>query len=301
LKPHWGELVEVLGAGATGVALLVRLPDGALAVEKHALQEKIAASLVRAEGKLLECYREVRQFIKILASDVDGAEPCLLLEYAEGGSLRALLDKEPRRTQEEVRALLVEVCNGLLAMHANGHVHRDLKPENLLLAGGKVKIADLGHAHGLPKTCGTLFGVRTKGYTAPEVLETGVATSAADIYSLSVVAREMLLGKRPGALRDLRKKVPDLDPVLADLLRRMSGSSPELRPSAAQVLRELEQGLVVRKAAPKPRARESPAPPEREFPWRILLLFAAIAALAIAGGYLLWKHLRDADDRPPSG
>ena len=176
MKPIWGELVNVLGKGATGITMLVRLADGTLAVEKHARSESdLAPCLLRSEERLLWLHQSSPEFIQILDSHLEGESPAILMEYADGGTLREELRQSPARAESDVRRIASTVASGLAKMHSLGHFHRDIKPENLLIVQGEIKIADLGHAHGPPKSCGTLQGAGTPLYSAPEILAGGTS------------------------------------------------------------------------------------------------------------------------------
>jgi serine/threonine protein kinase len=132
--------------------------------------------------------------------------PYLVMELLEGSVAE-------RRDVPEALALrwLAQAAEALEFAHANGIVHRDVKPANLLLdARGDVRLGDFGVARDPRATQLTLPGhvVGTPGYLAPEVATGEAATPAADVYSLAVVARE-LLGDRPELDRALSRNPAD--------------------------------------------------------------------------------------------
>jgi serine/threonine-protein kinase len=119
--------------------------------------------------------------------------PYIVMELLEGSVAE-------RRDVHEALALrwLAQAAEALEFAHANNIIHRDVKPANLLLDGrGNVRLGDFGVARDPLATQLTLAGhvVGTPGYMAPEVASGRPATAAADVYSLAVVARE-LLGER---------------------------------------------------------------------------------------------------------
>jgi len=126
--------------------------------------------------------------------------PFIVMEYLAGGSLEQKLREDGAQPPAQALTWLEQAANALDAAHRNGIVHRDVKPANLLLdVHGRVHVADFGIAsaagmQSLTQT-GTVLG--TASYLSPEQA-TGEATSAAsDLYSLGVVAFELLTGRRP--------------------------------------------------------------------------------------------------------
>ncbi|XP_064632151.1 uncharacterized protein LOC135490704 [Lineus longissimus] len=88
-----------------------------------------------------------------------------------------------------------QIAKGLLYIHRKSYIHRDLKTDNVLLTdNGVVKLSDLGQAKRERDVTGTQRG--TYLYTDPDILQTGLATREADIYSLAMVMWELWYGQR---------------------------------------------------------------------------------------------------------
>jgi serine/threonine-protein kinase len=180
----------------------------------------------------------------------DGAA-YLVMEYVRGQDLRSRLSQgtlAPRACAD----LVVGIAAGLDAAHREGILHRDIKPENVLLpeAGGP-KVLDFGVARmteladvGRTLTAGgTIVG--TPAYMAPEQLRGEPVDARADVYSLAVVACEMLTGRLPfgaGSFVEVATRqalpAPDLEhaalPGAAlDELRRALSFDRERRPASA--------------------------------------------------------------------
>jgi eukaryotic-like serine/threonine-protein kinase len=139
-----------------------------------------------------------------------GYRPAFLtMEFLDGVTLADRIRDTGPPPWKEVKAIALEICEGLRAMHEAGIIHRDLKSRNVMLAdrNGTVKavIMDFGLAHELPnptsETASELseeYAVAgTPEYMAPEQFEGKTLTPAADIFALGVVMYEMATGRHP--------------------------------------------------------------------------------------------------------
>ena len=101
----------------------------------------------------------------------------------------------------EQLGLLLQALEALAYLHRRGVLHHDLKPDNMLVADGRVRLLDFGLAVlASQQRDDDAFG--TLQYLAPEVLDGQPYTEAADLYSLGVIAYELLVGRHPFAGRD---------------------------------------------------------------------------------------------------
>ena len=76
-----------------------------------------------------------------------GHEPFFVMELCEGGSLAGRLAAAGGRlSPDELVPIVVDIADGLTALHATGLAHRDIKPHNVLLSTGGAKLGDLGIA-----------------------------------------------------------------------------------------------------------------------------------------------------------
>lgn len=122
----------------------------------------------------------------------------LVLELAENGSLKQLIDRRFRLKEDEAADIISQVVHGLLFLHANKILHRDISLGNLLLTSdNSVKIADFGLATKLNSTNDkhmTMCG--TPNYISPEVVsrDYGLPT---DVWGLGVVLYHLLVGRAP--------------------------------------------------------------------------------------------------------
>ncbi|WP_024462526.1 bifunctional protein-serine/threonine kinase/phosphatase [Marinimicrobium sp. LS-A18] len=123
------------------------------------------------------------------------------LEYIDGQTLSQWLKDNPSPDLAKVRDIVQQVASGLQALHRQAMVHRDLRPDNLMIdAQGTVKIIDFGSASvaGLSEgrsRDGVIYGAAL--YAAPEYFLGEPGDPRSDLYSLAVLAYQMLTGKHP--------------------------------------------------------------------------------------------------------
>lgn len=123
--------------------------------------------------------------------------------YVEGQTLYGWIQDNPRPPLETVRGLVKQIASGLQAMHRREMIHRDLRPHNVLVdVDGTARIADFGSVQvaGLdelaPRADDAAFA-GTLQYSAPELYRGHSATRQSDIYSLGVIAYQLLTGALP--------------------------------------------------------------------------------------------------------
>lgn len=130
----------------------------------------------------------------------------LVMELAEGESLRHLIEREGRLQPPVAVEILAQVCSALEEAHAQGVVHRDIKPDNIFVTRGptglRVKVLDFGIARigylapeGDLTQAGRVLG--TPHYMSPEQCLGEELDGRSDLYSLGVVLYEMLSGSVP--------------------------------------------------------------------------------------------------------
>lgn len=130
----------------------------------------------------------------------DGRHPFLVMELVEGGTLRELLRERGPMPPHAVAAVLAPMLDGLAVAHQAGLVHRDIKPENVLISDtGEVKIADFGLVRAVAeaKITSTSVILGTAAYLSPEQVSTGDADPRSDVYSVGILAYELLTGTTP--------------------------------------------------------------------------------------------------------
>jgi hypothetical protein len=185
--------------------------------------------------------------------------PYLVMEYEEGETLAALLERGPVPALQAVRWAR-QVAQALAAAHARGIVHRDVKPGNILITPrGKARLMDFGIARRLDLPALTPAGeaLGTPGYAPPEQIQGQGADWRGDYYSLGMVLYEALAGAHPFAGASplevltlqvqqgpppLEKPRPDLPGELTSLVRRLLDKDPRRRAATSEeVARSLEE------------------------------------------------------------
>jgi serine/threonine protein phosphatase PrpC len=127
----------------------------------------------------------------------------LVTEYVDGQTLRQWMLDNPSPSVEVVRGLIEQIARGLRAFHRLDMLHQDLRPENVMIeTGGVVKIIDFGAVRvaGLEELGGGVEPGRVLGteqYSAPEYFLGEPGSTRSDIFSLGVIAYEMLSGRLP--------------------------------------------------------------------------------------------------------
>lgn len=189
---------------------------------------------------LLARFRAEKQTLDLLCHDniasslddgiTDRGLPYFVMEYIRGIHITEHCDNA-RLTIEQRIDLLLQVCDGIRHAHEHKVIHRDLKPSNLLVtvdgATPQVKIIDFGISRAIVparEECFTMHGqfIGTPAYASPEQLEMTLqdVDHRTDIFSLGVVAYELLVGVNPwnvttiSDVSERRQRMRDCEPVL---------------------------------------------------------------------------------------
>jgi serine/threonine protein kinase len=229
----------------------------------------------------------------------------LVMEYAEGQSLRAILSTKRRFPIDQAMDIARQICGALVYMHAQGIVHRDLKPDNVLLdADGRVKLLDFGISMDESARRLTWFGftpaIGTPDYMAPEQVRGKRGDVRTDIYSLGTMLYEMVTGELPYVAGNvhamMRAKLNQdprpphdvfsgIDPKIEEIILHAVERSPRERyATAKEMLADLEDPAQV---VPRDRStrRDVPLLERIRVPRRLVM--PAILVLVIAGLVLL--------------
>ena len=227
--------IRRLGRGGTGVVWLVEDRERGSARSALKILHPMLATQREQRERLRREFQALRsvqvrgvvQVVDFFEDDEYGA--CLQMEYVEGESLQARLNRGPI-PEAEALACVRTLLDTLHVVHERGIVHRDLKPSNILLENGRPRLIDFGVARlsDAARLTATADMVGTVRYAAPEQFTRSDVGPSADLYSLGTVLREMLLGFDADGDR-----LSDLSPGLQRVLARATQADPSLRFASA--------------------------------------------------------------------
>lgn len=124
----------------------------------------------------------------------------IVTEYVEGQTLAQWMTDHPAPDIETVRNIIEQIAQGLQALHRQEMLHQDLRPNNIMIdKSGTVKIIDFGSVRvaGVAEMKPQEPILGTAQYTAPEYFIGEAGTTRSDLFSLGVIAYQMLSGRLP--------------------------------------------------------------------------------------------------------
>jgi serine/threonine protein kinase len=208
----------------------------------HLLEDQEFRDMLVTESRLASLVRHPNVAGVCDVEEVNG-ELLLILDYIEGASLFELMNGPTPLPPALALRIVLDVCQGLAALHSAtdakgnrlGLVHRDVSPHNILVGlDGVARITDFGIAKAVEAAVSMTNGLRGKpGYMAPEYIKTRVATCAADIFGLGVVAWEAISRKR---LFKVASDLETLDRVCNATIPPPSSAEDELPPEIEAVI-----------------------------------------------------------------
>ncbi|PWZ39001.1 hypothetical protein Zm00014a_035553 [Zea mays] len=209
----------------------------------------------KGESVAVKVIPKAKMTTSIAIEDVRREVKILKALLCEGGELLdRILSRGGKYSEDDAKAVLVQILNVVAFCHIQGVVHRDLKPENFLFTSkdenSHLKAIDFGLSDFVKPDERLNDIVGSAYYVAPEVLHRCYSTEA-DVWSIGVIAYILLCGSRPfwartesGIFRSVLKADPSyneapwpsLTPEAMDFVKRLLCKDPRRRMTAAQAL-----------------------------------------------------------------
>ncbi|OLV16274.1 protein kinase domain-containing protein [Deinococcus marmoris] len=267
------EVMDRIGIGGMGsVYRAKRNSDGRIVAlkvpqEKYLADAKFVKRFYR-EAEVLKRFNHPN-IVRVYDYRMQDPEHYIAMEFLDGDSLEALLEDSTLGFNESVQVIRA-LADALRHIHMQNVVHRDIKPGNVMmlknafhdgqLREGGVKLMDFGIAVGKVLTRLTMTGARvgTPIYMAPEQAKGNRVDARSDVYSLGLLAYEMVSGQTafrgsyeavvhqqvfesPKPPKQVRLEVPGR---LNDLILNMIEKDPAQRPTLDEVITRIDAGVL---------------------------------------------------------
>ena len=198
--------IRLLKSGDKGEVWLASEKSGRLVIRKHIAWTGLPYAILKEKGyslipRILHCIEE------------DG-ETLVVEEYVQGESLLDRIGRKAYLSEREAGNILLQLCDGLAPIHAQGIVHRDIKPSNLILQSGCIiRLIDFDAARTVKEHSGEdTMHLGTKGYAPPEQFGYGQTDARSDIYSIGITLRESMPEEYDGYLAKIFARCTEIDP-----------------------------------------------------------------------------------------
>jgi serine/threonine protein kinase len=232
----------------------------------------------------------------------------LVMDYVEGQSLDELIMRQGPLGEKEAISILKDILEALHYAHSKGVIHRDIKPSNVMIdAGRRAHITDFGIAIlvGEQRLTRTNSDIGSPCYMSPEqILRPREIDHRSDVYAVGIVSYEMLTAEVPfdaesdfsikeqhlhAPVPDLRKKNPEINDRLADILLKALEKKPEQRyETCLDFLRSIEDY----------EKKQSPPDDNSALIWRMFSVsVVTVIVVAIALAVYFRPENDDRDDR----
>lgn len=248
-------LLETLGSGGMGNVYLAKdlLREEMEDSEPHVAIKVLNDECRNLPGALQSLQREAKKaqtlshpnIVTVYDFDRDDQTAFISMEYIDGDSLKDYIRKNAKVSFEDCLYIIERVARGLAYAHVEGFAHADIKPANIFISKtGVVKVLDFGIAKAFKdvqkftqSAADTLTeGALTPAYASLEMLEGEMALPVDDVYSLAVMAYEIIRGRHPFIGEDGM-------PVPANIARQKGLKAEKIPGIPRRHMRALYKGL----------------------------------------------------------
>jgi eukaryotic-like serine/threonine-protein kinase len=259
------ELREKIGAGGMATVYMARQT----ALDRLVVVKIMHAHLTEDKGLVERFMHEARSaaalrhpnIVQVIDCGETDSTPYIAMEFVDGRDLKQFIVSHGIPPLEVSLLLLRDICLGLEHAHVTGVVHRDIKPGNIMLTSdGMIKIMDFGLARREEETAqmtipGSVMG--TPAYMSPEQAEGKTVSDRTDLFSLGIMAYELMCGTRPFQGESYAQVInsiiqhqpvpladPPVPPALSTLIQQLLIKDPPSRRPSAATVRELLEPLI---------------------------------------------------------
>ncbi|MEO8333124.1 MAG: protein kinase, partial [Gallionella sp.] len=244
------EIQGVLGTGGMGVVYKGWDPSIARAVAIKSINKSLhqgseldgALSRFRQEAQAVGRLAHPR-IVQIYDYIEDDQGAHIVMELVNGKTLKQLLDQKTQYGIADVALIIRQILDGIGYAHEYGVVHRDIKPSNIMVNDdGRIKINDFGIAHiesSELTQVGDLLG--TPHYMSPEQCIGTDVDGLADLFSIGVIAYELLTGSKPFT--------GNFASVMNQVINSQPANPSQLNPKLAPIIDEVLLKALAKKKA----------------------------------------------------
>ena len=266
------DIIDTLGEGTMGTVLLAeRKIDGQIRQYAIKVMKVLPADPRKREQILARFMREAQVLSNLNHSSIvsfveyglayDQTVPYIVMDYIQGRPLRDYIRQDMGINITQKVRLIRETADALVAIHAQEVCHRDIKPDNIIITPDlHAVLTDFGVVR-IPESALTLTSqfVGSPAYLSPEGYRCGKVDERSDLFSLGVVAYELLAGRKPFLgenISELSRRImhespvsprrlrPDIPQQLESILDQMLRKEPDKRyQTATDLLQDLDTFL----------------------------------------------------------
>jgi len=296
------EIVKEIGRGGMGGVYKAKDLELDTVVAVKVLRAELARDTRAVRSLMEEAKVSMRlthpKIMRLINFESDERQRFLVMEYIEGETLEARLERERKIPRSELIPLAVQICEGLAHSHREKVIHRDIKPSNIMVTKkGEVKILDFGIARVAADSMTRITGQVTLGtlvYMSPEQIRGKDVDLRSDIYALGITLYELLTGNPPFSgvslehqhLHETPEPMGDVSPRLNEIVLKCLEKRKDRRFQSAEEMKAALTELESEAIRPEIFDRESSEKPKNRSLYMIVL-WGVLGIFVVIAGYLI--------------